>query len=214
MTHREIEWKILEVFQECYVESFPVNIFELIEHYNYECVEYTEQSSIKQQACLSYSEDSFILKDKVYYNDAKPFRRRRFSLAHELGHIILGHKYPHTPQMEQEANYFSSRLLAPRMAIHYSCSRNAFDVSDRFLLTLEAANYAFKDYKHWLDNIKHNKMTILDKTMYDHFYNPFEKYFVWNVKYCRDCKSVIYNNPEAVYCEHHQPLLMKAAHCM
>lgn len=52
-----------------------------------------------------------------------PLPRQRFTAAHELGHILLGHvgQYelvnreptPHDNQIEQAANVFASRLLAP-----------------------------------------------------------------------------------------------------
>lgn len=53
----------------------------------------------------------------------RPRERKRFTIAHELGHILLGHvgKYelvsrepsPNDSPIEHEANVFASRLLAP-----------------------------------------------------------------------------------------------------
>lgn len=40
--------------------------------------------------------------------------RRRFSIAHELGHITLGHRHGETDVAEQEANAFAGALLVPR----------------------------------------------------------------------------------------------------
>lgn len=40
--------------------------------------------------------------------------RRRFSIAHELGHITLGHRHGETEVAEQEANAFAGALLVPR----------------------------------------------------------------------------------------------------
>lgn len=47
----------------------------------------------------------------IVLNSSQPADRMRFTLAHELGHIVM-HKYP-TPQMEDEANQFASNLLLP-----------------------------------------------------------------------------------------------------
>jgi Zn-dependent peptidase ImmA (M78 family)/DNA-binding XRE family transcriptional regulator len=44
-----------------------------------------------------------------------PWDRRRLTLAHELGHIIL-HRFP-TPNMEEEANEFAAEFLMPRREI-------------------------------------------------------------------------------------------------
>lgn len=47
----------------------------------------------------------------VFLNRNQPADRLRFSLAHELGHLVM-HTYP-SPNMEQEANQFASALLMP-----------------------------------------------------------------------------------------------------
>lgn len=47
----------------------------------------------------------------LFLNRNQPADRMRFSLAHEIGHLIM-HAYPH-PAMEQEADEFASALLMP-----------------------------------------------------------------------------------------------------
>ena len=47
----------------------------------------------------------------IVLNQAHPADRMRFTLAHELGHLVM-HKFP-TPGMEDEADLFASCLLAP-----------------------------------------------------------------------------------------------------
>jgi Zn-dependent peptidase ImmA (M78 family)/transcriptional regulator with XRE-family HTH domain len=47
----------------------------------------------------------------VVLNSEQPADRRRFTLAHELGHLVM-HRFP-TPTMEEEANAFASALLMP-----------------------------------------------------------------------------------------------------
>ncbi len=53
----------------------------------------------------------------VFLNKSQPADRMRFSLAHELGHLIL-HRYP-SPDMEREADEFASALLMPRDDISF-----------------------------------------------------------------------------------------------
>lgn len=49
----------------------------------------------------------------VLYNEEQPnIRRRNFTLAHEIGHIYLGHEEDATEE-ETEANMFASELLMP-----------------------------------------------------------------------------------------------------
>jgi Zn-dependent peptidase ImmA (M78 family) len=47
----------------------------------------------------------------IVLNSEQPADRLRFTLAHELGHMVM-HKFP-TPKMEDEANKFASAFLMP-----------------------------------------------------------------------------------------------------
>lgn len=47
----------------------------------------------------------------VMLNSDQPSDRMRFTLAHELGHLVM-HRFP-SPQMEDEANTFASAFLIP-----------------------------------------------------------------------------------------------------
>ena len=48
----------------------------------------------------------------IFLNRNMPADRQRFSLAHELGHIVM-HAYP-TPEMEPQADEFAAAFLMPR----------------------------------------------------------------------------------------------------
>lgn len=60
---------------------------------------------------------------RIFVSDRCSAERKRFTVAHELGHILLGHvgmlglvnrePDPKDNPIEQEANVFASRLLAP-----------------------------------------------------------------------------------------------------
>ncbi|WP_299736041.1 ImmA/IrrE family metallo-endopeptidase [uncultured Roseobacter sp.] len=47
----------------------------------------------------------------IFLNRNQPSDRQRFSLAHELGHVVM-HRVP-SPEMEDEANSFAASLLMP-----------------------------------------------------------------------------------------------------
>jgi Zn-dependent peptidase ImmA (M78 family) len=51
----------------------------------------------------------------VLLNELYPADRMRFTLAHELGHLVM-HRFP-TPDMESEANQFASAILMPENEI-------------------------------------------------------------------------------------------------
>ncbi|MBC6436851.1 MAG: XRE family transcriptional regulator [Rhodobacteraceae bacterium] len=51
----------------------------------------------------------------IFLNRSMPADRQRFTLAHELGHVVM-HQVP-APEMEAEANTFASALLMPAQDI-------------------------------------------------------------------------------------------------
>ncbi len=78
--------------------------------------------------------------------------RRRFSLAHEIGHFVLHHvptkklddlyldksvalytrKDHHSNDMEREANEFAASLLMPRELLEKYIAKNDLDIEDEF----------------------------------------------------------------------------------
>lgn len=57
----------------------------------------------------------------IFLNRYQPADRMRFSLAHELGHVVM-HRQP-TASMEDEATEFASALLMPKGEFAASCAR-------------------------------------------------------------------------------------------
>ncbi len=66
-------------------------------------------------------QDGFCINSKfISYNNTQSIERQRFTVAHELGHIQLGHttsekyiSYDTKDPNEQAANFFASELLVP-----------------------------------------------------------------------------------------------------
>lgn len=77
--------------------------------------------------------------------------RQRFTAAHELGHILLGHvgKYelvnrepsPVDNPIEQEANVFASRLLAPACVLWALDARTPEEISKLCRISYQAAKF-------------------------------------------------------------------------
>lgn len=57
----------------------------------------------------------------IFINKDIPGDRLRFTIAHELGHIVM-HEY-YTPTMEDEANAFASEFLMPEQDIRHELTR-------------------------------------------------------------------------------------------
>lgn len=92
-------------------------------------------------------------KPVVLYDDAAPPRRIRFTIAHELGHIILGHvapgectvrnrePHPQDSPMEQTANRFAVDLLAPACVLWGLGLRGPDEIETVCGISAQAAAY-------------------------------------------------------------------------
>lgn len=86
----------------------------------------------------------------IIYRDSESSRRCRFTIAHELGHIFLGHLMINTPayrtfaiqnDTESAANVFARDLLAPACVLHELKIIAAAEISDLCNISLAAATY-------------------------------------------------------------------------
>jgi len=74
-------------------------------------------------------------RDFIFINTAKSAERRRFDLAHELGHLVLHQKIRknRSKQLEDEANEFASSFLMPGDAV-IAQVRGRLTLADVFML--------------------------------------------------------------------------------
>ncbi|NCB27880.1 MAG: ImmA/IrrE family metallo-endopeptidase, partial [Bacteroidia bacterium] len=130
----------LIVLEDSGIDRFPVSLH-AIQHQFHNLFEFCSygqlmaQSGISQEKCFKYfgSEDGAAVMDErcgkyiVYYNEKKKKQRIRFTIAHEIGHIFLGHHEEYGKpilerggvgqelykRLENEANCFARNLLCP-----------------------------------------------------------------------------------------------------
>lgn len=84
----------------------------------------------------------------IVYADEQSPQRCRFTIAHEFGHIFLGHLFAKngkgfaiTDDAEHSANVFARDLLAPACVLHELQTLTAAAISDLCDISLEAATY-------------------------------------------------------------------------
>ncbi len=109
---------------------------------------------------------AFVLKIRESFENALKYygdHRARFTVAHELGHLFLGHpgNQPRVrvdkgvdvaladPQLEKEANIFASEFLMPSDLVDSSMSTG--EISRRFQVSLEAAARRGSELKSGLE---------------------------------------------------------------
>ena len=204
MNNNYVRMATSNVLIKCHVNSFPLNCFDVLKHYGYKICTYSDLQSRNlelYEMCISYSEDAFRIGNMhiIAYNDKKPTTRIRFSLMHELGHHILEHKND-SPENEEEANYFASNILAPRIAMYYAKLKTVVEVSQLFEISSSASYYAAQDFSEWCNEICRNGMHDYDRSLYEHFYNSEYDGFVYSIKKCEFCGAKVYNEKKP-YCK-------------
>lgn len=141
----EINEKVLEIYRQCKITSFPIDCISVLTHYGLKIYTYSflkEHNPRLYELSYKYSTDAFTYGNIIAYNDNKTKCRIRFSLMHELGHIVLN------TTSEDAADCFASNILAPRSLMYNLHCGNAEDVHNVFEMSYSAANRAWYDYRH------------------------------------------------------------------
>lgn len=96
--------------------------------------------ALRDGCTLRYGEFYLVLANS---HGVANYKRRKFTLAHEVGHIYLGHTW-HGPEEEKEANWFASQLLMPECVLMEIWRRDgkllAQDVAGWFFVSDAAAH--------------------------------------------------------------------------
>lgn len=83
---------------------------------------------------------------EVFFNDRGNYNRRRFTLAHELGHIVLKHTQQ-ADYEEREADYYAAQLLAPHPLVSL-LPHDPSVIAETFQLSHRAAEMALQPPRH------------------------------------------------------------------
>lgn len=117
----------------------------------------------------------------ICISSAATVQRQRFTAAHELGHIILGHigKYElvnrepgeNDNPIEQAANVFASRLLAPACVLWGLGVTSAQQIANVCEISLQSAEYRMKRMEELIERDK-----FLTSPLEAEVYSQFKKY--------------------------------------
>lgn len=140
---RNASWQCLIDYK---INSLPVKVSWIVKQSN---IALLKNSAVN---LLSKNESGTTLmqNDKFYiiYADEQSHQRCRFTIAHELGHIFLGHLFNKngkgfltTDDTESSANVFARDLLAPACVLHELQVLTAPEISQLCNISLEAATY-------------------------------------------------------------------------
>lgn len=159
LPHREydrIETAVVDLYTKLQVTNVPVDVFSIVKQMGWEAKPYSELPyDAVQKLRESHSDGcSFFnptLKQYVIcYDDHKPMVRVRFTIMHEVGHIVLDHKQE-SDLANQMANHFAAYSLAPTPLIGcYKCE-DYIEGANIFNVSRECASICFQRYMNWFD---------------------------------------------------------------
>ena len=169
---RNLSWNIL--IKENIIQ-LPVNIVDLCCRMGI-TVKYYESTDDHDGKSMILNGVPIILVDKKC-----SVQRQRFTVAHELGHILLGHVgeyvlFNREPSLtdapiEQAANVFASRLLAPACVLWGKKIRTVSEISDLCGISRESAEYRMKRM-----NILYQRNRFLTSPLERRVYEQFKPF--------------------------------------
>lgn len=143
---------------------YPIDMRDILSHFS-PCTLLTFEEAASQFGmpmnkfrCLTGTSDAFTANQGgrylVFYDDNKPNSRINFSLAHELGHILLGHFDGQTPhRIEREADRFAITLICPLPVVYVKQLHSQIELYNQFKISVESSGYRWISFYHW----KHNR---------------------------------------------------------
>jgi Predicted Zn peptidase len=91
----------------------------------------------------------------IFYNEDNVTERQRFTIAHEIGHIALGHKDLNNIANEKEADTFASQLLLPHCILEklVKCGKSVTEsyLLNTFGLSKQACNISLQNVGKKID---------------------------------------------------------------
>lgn len=164
--YQEARDKSWETLLDCDIQELPVDIKAVCQQFGFLCYTYAEGKTILEQIKLldhTKETDGFTvyMKDTrnylIFYNQECCYERQRFTIAHELGHILLKHtmklfegveytvinREPSVQGdwMEQQANVFASRFLAPACVLHALKADTPEKIAKLCNISIQSATY-------------------------------------------------------------------------
>lgn len=180
---RNASWQVLIDNNIC---ELPVNIVKIANNNNITILKNSNVHELQNNeigVSIYDGIDWFI----IYDDTIESTGRKRFTIAHELGHIFLGHSILagyhkrafdiSKPQVETEADIFASRLLSPACVLWGLNIRSANEIAEVCNISLQAAKIREKRM-----NVLYERNSFLISSLERKVYLQFENYIKNNAK--------------------------------
>ena len=155
--YEEIKQCVAYTIIDANITKYPFNVFDIAKSLEIEIISYQSQSLEKCKECFKHSDDGFSIlvefssynKWVIYYNEEMDEQRIRFTIMHEIGHIVLDH-IEENLVTEMEANFFAKYILVPPCIVHILKLDDYIDIMENFNVSMQVAYYTINYYNNWL----------------------------------------------------------------
>ncbi len=153
--YRNIEKLAVDLYQELNIRDTAFDVFGVANKKGYQLIPYSVLEKKKSEYLRVNGYDAInyynnrINRYLIIYDDKVSLQRQRFSIMHEIGHILLGHKQE-SDLARIQANYFAAYVLAPNPLIHYFEIEDYIELAEKFNISQECAMLCASRYNNWL----------------------------------------------------------------
>lgn len=184
---RDLSWQVLI---DNNIICLPVKISGICENLGIRIISYEKGDKIIKTVGLEKicsQNDGVTFNRAIFYNQKCSIARQRFTIAHELGHILMhtDSKYNREPSkddlfIEREANVFASRILAPACVLWGIGVKTAEEICETCNISIVAAKFRMQRlnalYEKEQRFIKEKGRSCfltssLEKKVYNQFFN-------------------------------------------
>ena len=147
----EIRSTVADLIEDWGTSVYPFSIWNLFRKIGIKTIPYSVLPTETREKLIDMQADAFTIypvnfnpqRTTIYYNDNTNDRERiRFTLAHELGRLVLEHPDTNEEKYEHEADIFANYFLAPAPLILEYSSIDYAAVSCDFAVSISCASSA------------------------------------------------------------------------
>lgn len=148
---RNLSWKILIKHN---ITQLPIKVSSICKKEHINIISYEKADSIIKIYGLesnATNNDGFTFNNIIFYNQECTQQRQRFTVTHELCHALVDDKglynrepSPNDDPIEQAANVFASRLLAPACVLWGLNITTPQQIADLCNISIQSANFRFE----------------------------------------------------------------------
>lgn len=162
------------------IDSLPVDILKIATNNEIVVLKNSDADELRQDevGVSIYNGNEWYI---VYDDVLDSVGRKRFTIAHELGHIFLGHPLvagyhartinTKIPRTENEADVFASRLLAPSCVLWGLNLRTATEIAEVCKISLQSAQIRAERMR-----ILYEREKFLTHPLEQQVYKQFEEF--------------------------------------